>query len=73
MQVVLYVRVEGCVKHVGAVIVLSTVAVVGPAFVHPFGNPRVQPAKGFDTLLQREYASGGEDCAGEQVRGLPLE
>jgi cytochrome c len=40
------------VKHVGAVIVFSTVAVVGLAFVHPFGNPRVEPAKGLDTLLR---------------------
>jgi cytochrome c len=40
------------VKHIGAVIVLSTAAMVGLAFVHPFGNPRVEPAKGFDTLLQ---------------------
>jgi cytochrome c len=39
-------------KHVGAVIVLSAVAVVGMAFVHPFGNPRVEPAKGLGTLLQ---------------------
>jgi cytochrome c len=40
------------VKHVGAVIVLSTVAAFGLAFVHPFGNPRVEPAKGLDTLLR---------------------
>jgi cytochrome c len=39
-------------KHLGAVIVLSAVAAVGMAFVHPFGNPRVEPAKGLDTLLQ---------------------
>jgi cytochrome c len=39
-------------KHVGAVIVLCTTAVFGMAFVHPFGNPRVEPAKGLDTLLQ---------------------
>jgi cytochrome c len=40
------------VKHVGAKIVFSAAAVVGLAFVHPFGNPRVEPAKGLDTLLQ---------------------
>jgi cytochrome c len=40
------------VKHVGATIVLSTIAAVGLAFVHPFGNPRVEPAKGLDTLLR---------------------
>jgi cytochrome c len=39
-------------KHLGALIVLSAVAVVGLAFVHPFGNPRVEPARGLDTLLQ---------------------
>jgi cytochrome c len=26
---------------------------VGLAFVHPFGNPRVEPEKGLDTLLER--------------------
>jgi cytochrome c len=40
------------VKHVGAVIVLSTMVVVGMAFVHPFGDPRVEPARGLDTLLK---------------------
>ena len=39
-------------KHSGAAIVLCVVAVVGLAFVHPFGNPRVEPAKGLNTLLQ---------------------
>jgi cytochrome c len=39
-------------KHLGAVIVLSAVAAFGLAFTHPFGNPRVEPAKGLDTLLQ---------------------
>ena len=33
-------------------IVLSAIAMVGLAFVHPFGNPRVEPAKGLDTLLR---------------------
>ena len=40
-------------KHLGEIIVFSAVAVVGLAFVHPFGDPRVEPAKGLDTLLQR--------------------
>lgn len=39
-------------KHAAKVIVLSALAIVGLAFVHPFGNPRVEPAKGLDTLLQ---------------------
>lgn len=39
-------------KHLGTAIVLSAVAMVGMGFVHPFGNPRVEPAKGLDTLLQ---------------------
>jgi cytochrome c len=38
-------------KRSGA-IVLSAIAMVGLAFVHPFGNPRVEPAKGLDTLLR---------------------
>jgi cytochrome c len=40
------------VKHVGAVILLSAITSVGLGFTHPFGNPRVEPAKGLDTLLQ---------------------
>jgi cytochrome c len=39
-------------KHAGALIVLPILAIMGLAFVHPFGNPRVEPAKGLDTLLQ---------------------
>jgi cytochrome c len=39
-------------KNAGIVLVLSLVSSVGLAFVHPFGNPRVEPAKGLDTLLQ---------------------
>jgi cytochrome c len=31
---------------------LTVAAVVGLGFVHPFGNPRAEPAKGFGTLLQ---------------------
>ena len=39
-------------KHVGAVVVLCATAIFGMAFVHPFGNPRVEPARGLGTLLQ---------------------
>ena len=39
-------------KRLSTAIVLSAVAAVGMAFIHPFGNPRVEPAKGLDTLLQ---------------------
>jgi cytochrome c len=39
-------------KHIGAVIGLCAAAAVGLAFVHPFGNPREEPARGLDTLLQ---------------------
>ena len=39
-------------KHAGAVIVLSAIAALGLSLIHPFGNPRVEPAKGLDTLLQ---------------------
>jgi cytochrome c len=35
-----------------AAIVLCVCATVGLAFAHPFGNPRVEPAKGLDTLLR---------------------
>ena len=34
------------------VAVLTVGAVVGLGFVHPFGNPRVEPAEGLGTLLQ---------------------
>lgn len=34
------------------VAVLTVAAGVGLGFVHPFGNPRVEPAKGLDTLLR---------------------
>jgi len=39
-------------KRIGAAIVLWAVALTGLAFVHPFGDPRVEYAKGRDTLLQ---------------------
>jgi cytochrome c len=39
-------------KKVGQAMVLSAVVLVGLASVHPFGNPRVEPAKGLGTLLQ---------------------
>jgi cytochrome c len=31
--------------------VMTVAAVVGLGYVHPFGNPRVEPAKGLDTML----------------------
>jgi cytochrome c len=31
---------------------LTVAAIVGLGYVHPFGDPRVEPAKGLDTLLQ---------------------
>jgi cytochrome c len=31
---------------------LTIAAIVGLGYVHPFGNPRVEPQKGLDTLLQ---------------------
>ena len=31
---------------------LTVAVIVGLGYVHPFGNPRVEPAKGLDTLLQ---------------------
>jgi cytochrome c len=31
---------------------LAVAAIVGLGYVHPFGNPRVEPAKGLDTLLR---------------------
>lgn len=39
-------------KNAGVVLVLSVVSSIGLSFVHPFGNPRVEPARGLDTLLQ---------------------
>ena len=38
-------------KRLGAIIVLAAAAVVGLGFVHPFGNPRVEPERGLGTLL----------------------
>jgi cytochrome c len=40
------------VNHAARTIVFSAIAAVGLAFVHPFGNPRVEPAQGLGTLLQ---------------------
>jgi len=36
-------------RHAGAVIVLSAVVLVGLSLAQPFGNPHVEPARGFDT------------------------
>jgi cytochrome c len=40
------------VNHAARTIVVSAIAAVGLAFVHPFGNPRVEPGQGLGTLLQ---------------------
>src|ERR1700761_9602429 len=32
---------------------ITVVAATAFGYVHPFGNPRVEPEKGVDTLLQR--------------------
>ena len=50
-------------NHAGRTIVLSVIAAVGLAFVHPFGNPRVEPAQGLGTLLQGANL-GGLDLEG---------
>jgi cytochrome c len=46
-------------KHIHAVIVLCAAAAVGLVFVHPFGNPRDEPARGLGTLLQGANMSAG--------------
>ena len=35
-----------------AIAALTVAAVMGLGYVHPFGNPRAEPAKGLGTLLQ---------------------
>lgn len=39
-------------RYLGAVIALVAASLVGLTSVHPFGNPRVERAKGLDTLLR---------------------
>jgi len=34
-----------------AIVAIAVAAIVGLGYTHPFGNPRVEPAKGLDTLL----------------------
>jgi cytochrome c len=46
-------------KHLGAVIALSAIVLTGLAFVHPFGNPHIESAKGLDTLLRGAQISDG--------------
>ena len=46
-------------KRRGAVIALLAVSLLGLAFVHPFGNPRVEPARGLDTLLRNANMPAG--------------
>jgi cytochrome c len=38
--------------RVWTIAALTVTAIVGMGYVHPFGNPRVEPAKGLGTLLQ---------------------
>ena len=38
-------------KAAGAVTMLSVVAMMGLAFVHPFGNPRVEPLFRLDARI----------------------
>jgi hypothetical protein len=53
---------------------ITVAAVVSLGYVHPFGNPRAEPAEGLGTLpAGREHAGECEGCAGAEVRGLPLE
>jgi cytochrome c len=40
------------VKRAWIVALLTVASVTGLGYVHPFGNPRVEPAKGLGTLLQ---------------------
>jgi cytochrome c len=42
---------EGCLMRVWTVAALTVAAVAGLGYMHPFGNPRVEPAKGLGTLL----------------------
>jgi cytochrome c len=64
-------------KYLGAVIFLFAVSIVGLAFVHPFGNPRIESARGLDTLLQganmpadtrRVLATKCADCHSNETR-----
>ncbi len=65
---------EDCLMRAWIVAIAVVASVVGLGYVHPFGNPRVEPAKGGGTLLQWcDYACGCEGGVGGQVRGLPLE
>jgi hypothetical protein len=40
------------VKRAWILAVLTVASVTGLGYVHPFGNPRVEPARGLGTLLQ---------------------
>jgi cytochrome c len=39
-------------KQRWGMVVLTVAAVGGMGFIHPFGNPRVEPSRGLDTLLR---------------------
>jgi hypothetical protein len=42
---------EGCLRRVWTVAALTVAVAAGLGCVHPFWNPRVEPAKGLGTLL----------------------
>ena len=56
-------------KHAGAAILLAAVAATGLSFAHPFGDPRVEPRKGLDTLLQAANAQTSANLTGDAARG----
>jgi hypothetical protein len=66
-------RPDGCLRHLGAVIVLSAVALTGLGFAHPFCDPRVEPSKGLDTLLRDANMPADAKRILNEVRPLPLE
>jgi cytochrome c len=39
-------------KHAGTAIAVLIVVIVGLSFLHPFGDPRIEPGNGLGTLLQ---------------------
>jgi len=55
-------------RHAGAVIILSAVLPVGLSFAHPFGNPHIEPARGFDTL-QVDAATRGKHVFEKRCTG----
>jgi hypothetical protein len=61
------------VKRVWIVAVLTVASVTGLGYVHPFGNPRVEAARGLGTLLQgANLPPDAKALLVNQMRGLPL-